>query len=338
MTPFGLTATQLDHVLRAALRAPSLHNSQPWSFRVDADRIELHLDRDRLLPVCDPDGRESRIGSGAALYNLRLALSRYGVKPVTTVLPAGDDGPIAVVRRAGNTILSPETAELERAIPHRRTNRRPFFSVEVPHGHQLILSRAAEAEGAMLHFLTTPAELTHVREQAAAAHRAQQRDPRWVAEWNAWTGRVGTDDGVPLHAAGPAPGPTDFFTVRDFGAPGRPERLDGKDFEEQPLIAVLNSHADTPAHQVNAGQAMQRVLLAATVLGMSASFLSQLIEVPSARSHLTVLAGGYSFPQVVMRVGFGDPTPATPRRAVADCLLAPADDPHRLRGDAHART
>lgn len=326
MTTFGLTGTELDQVLAAATRAPSLHNSQPWSFRITPERIEIHLDHDRLLPVADPDGRESRIGCGAALFNLRLALSGHGVTPIVTVLPRGGEGPLAVIQGGGRAASSPGNAELERAIAHRRTNRRPFFSAEVPAGHQEILRRAAEVEGGVVHFIDTPAELQHIREQAAVAHRTQLANPAWVAEWNAWTRRVNTDDGVPLAAAGPAPAPQDFFTLRDFGTPGRPERLDGRDFEEQPLIAVLATHADTPVNQVNAGQTLQRLLLAGTVLGLSASFLSQLIEVPSAKSHLRVLTGGYSHPQTVLRIGFGNPTPATPRRSVADCLRSRSDD------------
>jgi nitroreductase len=336
MTALGLTVRQLDAVLSSAVRAPSLHNSQPWSFVAAPDRIELHVDLDRLLPVADPHLRETRIGCGAALFNLRLALVRHGVKPVVTLLPNGPDGPVAVVGSTG-TILSPqmsEMAELDRAIAHRRTNRRPFDSAEVPLGHRHILTRAAEAEGAILHLIDDPARLRQIQERGAIASWTQLSNPAWVAEWDAWTRCVGTDDGVPLSAAGPVPTPQDPFTRPDFGAPGRPERIDGENFEERPLIVILATYADTPIMQIIAGQAMERVLLAATALGLSASFLSQLIEVPSANAHVRALIGGNSHPQVVMRVGFGSPSPVTPRRPVADCVRTP--EPF-LDGTHHAR-
>jgi nitroreductase len=323
MAPFGLTDLQLRRVLEAACHAPSLHNSQPWAFRTSPDRIELHIDPDRLLPVSDPDRRETRIGCGAALLNLRLALIKYGIAPAVTILPNGETGPLAVIEQHGNTVPSPELAELEQAIPHRRTNRKPFFAADVPRGHQHLLTQAAEAEHGILHLITDPADLGRVQQLAAAAHRIQLADPAWVAEWNSWTRRVGTNDGVPINAAGPAPAPQDQWTLRDFGTPDRPERVDGKDFEDRPLIAVLATHADTPVNQVRAGQAMQRVLLAATVLGMSASYLSQLIEIRPITTQLRTLTGGYSHPQAVIRIGFGNPTPATPRRPVEQCTLTP---------------
>ena len=68
---------------------------------------------------------------------------------------------------------------------------------------------------------------------------------------------------------------------------------------------------------------MQRVLLTATNLGMAASFLSQLIEVKAVRRQVSDLLGGQVHPQVVLRIGFGGPVSATPRRSVQDCLLQP---------------
>jgi hypothetical protein len=68
---------------------------------------------------------------------------------------------------------------------------------------------------------------------------------------------------------------------------------------------------------------MQRVLLTATAEGLTASFLSQLIEVDRAREELRRLIGGPRGPQVVLRIGRGWPVSATPRRPVDDLLLPP---------------
>ena len=47
----------LRDIVELACRAPSVHNTQPWLWRLDGDRIELHADRRRQLPVADPSGR-----------------------------------------------------------------------------------------------------------------------------------------------------------------------------------------------------------------------------------------------------------------------------------------
>ena len=41
-----------------ALRAPSVHNSQPWRWRIRPDSVELHADWDRHLVATDPDRRD----------------------------------------------------------------------------------------------------------------------------------------------------------------------------------------------------------------------------------------------------------------------------------------
>lgn len=316
-----LTATQLDDVLVTACRAPSLHNSQPWAFLVAEDRIEVHLDRDRRLPASDPDDREARIACAATVFNIRLALIGYGIQPSVTLLPAGVGGPLAVVRGPGRTPGTAELAELRRAIPLRHTKRRPFAPTEVPVGHQNLLATAVRTEGALLHLVSTPAPAAKVQRLAAAAHAEQHRDPAWVAEWNTWTHRTDTADGVPETAAGPVTAPQDRWTLRDYGTPGRAERVVGKDFESDPLIAVIATADDSVPAQLRAGQALQRLLLTATAAGLSASYVSQLIEVRSARRELRALLGGFSHPQVVLRLGFGTPTTATPRRPPADCLI-----------------
>ena len=49
----------------------------------------------------------------------------------------------------------------------------------------------------------------------------------------------------------------------------------------------------------------------------------QLIEVEPVRRRVRHLMGGRYHPQAVLRIRFGGPVPATPRRDVLDCLLDP---------------
>jgi hypothetical protein len=55
-------------VVRAAVAAPSVHNSQPWYFSSRENVIRLHADPRHQLQQADPAGREMVISCGAALW------------------------------------------------------------------------------------------------------------------------------------------------------------------------------------------------------------------------------------------------------------------------------
>jgi hypothetical protein len=83
-----LTRQLVQQLVQAAVAAPSMHNTQPWRFRVRPGMrvIELHADPARMLPYADPRGRRMHIGCGATLFNLRLAAAVADRQP--TVSPS----------------------------------------------------------------------------------------------------------------------------------------------------------------------------------------------------------------------------------------------------------
>ncbi|MEO6090267.1 MAG: nitroreductase [Umezawaea sp.] len=320
----GLAEDDVRGVLEAASLAPSIHNSQPWRFALHADRIELRFDPAEQLRATDPESRELRLSCGAALLNVRLALQGLGIRPLVSLLPGRDaDGALAVVRRGGQFIPTDESRSLLKAVEDLRTNRHPFIDTEVPVGHRQNLIRSAELERSWLHVVATREEKARLRDLVLRAHRQQLADPGVQSELAEWTGdRVDLGHGVPPGSAGPTPAPQDEWALRDF-SPGTPvARPPGKDYESDPFVVVLCSFYDGPLAELQAGQALQRVLLTATALGLSASFMSQVVEVRRVREDLRRSLGGSLFPQTVLRLGFGAPVPPTPRRPIEDLVQA----------------
>jgi hypothetical protein len=318
----GLAPEQVEGLLGAASRAPSLHNSQPWRFRVTPHLIELHADPERRLPQADPDDRELRMACGAALLNLRLALHGHGIRPIVTILPDRDRPDLlALVRHGGRKAATPEQVQLLRAIPLRHTNRHPFSDEPVAPPEQYALRRAALEEGAWLHLVQEPRQRTELQRIAAKAYRAQMADPGFRTELAQWTAvPPGRHDGVPATAGGPLTEPQDRWVLRDFRDGSGPARIPGKDFENEPLIAVLTAHLSGPLADVHAGQALERILLTATADGLAVSFLSHIVEVRQIREELRRLISETRAPHAVLRIGRGYPVIPTPRRKVADLL------------------
>jgi nitroreductase len=303
--PVGsLSAEQVQTILTAATAAPSLHNTQPWNFRCTPTTIELHANPTRTAPIADPDQRELRLSCGAALLNLRVAIRALGAHPAVQLLPDHRQPDLlAIVRPQGHSVVTPLDIELSRAIPRRHTNRRPFSTGDIPISILNRLRQAAKIEQAFMASLAGPQRQT-LRTLINQAHTIQLRDPAFVAEFDNWTGRDSDSlVGVPTRSGGPLPEPQDEWVLRDFsGGLARP-RVPGKDFEPEPLIAVIGTFHDLPLAHLQAGQAMQRVLLTATAAGLAASFLSEVVEVPSTRKQLRELIVGGLWPQTVLRLG-----------------------------------
>ncbi|MEV0430320.1 nitroreductase [Micromonospora sp. NPDC050495] len=321
----GYSAEQLTAAVHDAVRAPSLHNTQPWRFRLRDGGIEVRVDPQRRLPATDPSGWGARIACGAALFNLRLSLAVAGTPATVRLRPYPAD-PDVVARLVPDVPRRPTPAEqsLYAAIDRRFSNRAPFWPDPVPADARWRLGEAARAEQCWLELLIGTTAVNALGEIARSAHRVLERDPAYVTERSTWIRSEPSPDGVPAAAGGPQSEPQDLLPQRGYGGRNRPP---GRDFEPEPLVAVLGSAGNTATDQVVAGQALQRVLLTATDAGLAASMISQPIEVPGAREALRLSLGRFGTPQMVMRIGYGQPGVATPRRSVDEVVDLPVATP-----------
>ena len=308
--------------LRVATLAPSMHNTQPWRFRVSrASRtVALFADPSRMLRRSDPHGRAMHVACGAALFNLRLAAQVAGREPVVRLLP-DDRQPLllASVRLAGPYRAGEADRELYEAIPARHTNRQPFSCRRVPPGVRADLVDAARVEGAVLHF-PGHAETRRLLRLADAAECDLLADPAYRAELARWAGGERERDGIPDSALGPRDpgGPT---PVRDF-TPDRRQPARYAWFEENPQLAVLSTAGGTRADWLRAGQALQRVLLTGTAREIAACPLTQALETADEWLVRDPLSG-VEKPHMILRLGYGLPVPSAPRRPVSDVLDKP---------------
>lgn len=312
--------------------APSLHNAQPWRFRVDREHVDVLLDRSRLLPVADPTSRQAHLGLGAAVFLLRLALRT--MDRTVEVLPWPDPADPDLVARltvGGRRSPSDHERRLLAALPARRTVRTPFTAAPVPVPLQVAWRDAAETEGAGLRWVAAPGERAGVSALVAAAERLQQRNPAYLAELDRWTAadRLTQGAGVPPEAFGvsAASGHAAEFPLRDFagGTRSLPERPT-QPLEDHPVVAVLHTPTDRPADWLSGGQALMCVLLAAAADAYAASYLNQPLELPGLRQQLRDELRLDGWPQLILRLGqrTGPLPPPTPRRPTPELLIPPA--------------
>ncbi|GII61040.1 nitroreductase [Sphaerisporangium krabiense] len=333
------TATDLGvrRLLCAAGQAPSVHNTQPWRFRVAREgAVELLADPARRLVRSDPRGRSLHVSCGAALFNLRLAVRVAGYQTFTRPLPAeGGSRLLAVVRPGPAAAPTPAELELYAGIGRRRTNREPYEDRPLPPAVVADLRVAASREGAALVPLGGYAA-TELLDLVAAAEDELAADHAYQAELRTWTTRESHHDGMPARVLGPRPA-GDLPPTRDFGAHAAGSRAR---FEPRPRLMVLTTRGDRPADWLRAGQALQRVLLVACAHGVSVSFLNQPLDLRDMR-----LRGdpghrrGHA--QMILRLGYGPAVPRAPRRPPAELMAGVRENPpargFRLLPPARAR-
>jgi nitroreductase len=295
--------------------APSVHNTQPWTFALCADRLELRADRSRQLAVLDPDGRELALSVGAALFGVRASLAASGFATAVLRLPdPADPDLLAVVRRVSGR-ADPAPARLDRATSRRHTNRRPFGPETVPPDVLADLVASVAAEDVVLLPVHTVQQRVLVAELTRLADLVQNADPDYLDELRRWTSRSPAQgDGVPASSVPRTAGPrSDAVPLRDFdlrGTGGLPRKTGSG--VDQTLLLLATTRDDVVAW-LRAGEALQRLLLELTLRDWVAGPLTQPLEVPATRARLAELTDPF-VPQILLRVGRAAPAEPTARR------------------------
>lgn len=321
-----LDDTLVKTLVADAVTAPSMHNAQPWYFGyARASRtFTLSADLERAMPHADPTTRGLHLGCGAALLNLRVAAAHAGHRTSTTLLP----DPHAPALLAAVRLDAPHErtdeflAGLHPAVRNRHTSRSPFTERQIPENLRAALTESAAQEGAQLTFLTAPHRET-VLDLIMHAEGYNRMDDGREAEQRRWThdtaAEPAVDDGVPDYAFGPRKR-AGSAPLRDFAGRGTAPDRSYADFEERPQLASLSTMGDTPADWLRAGQALERVLLLATLQGLAGSFATQPVEWPDLRWILRDPQYGAGHVHMILRLGYGPQGPRTPRRPVDQVL------------------
>ncbi|GAA2634375.1 Acg family FMN-binding oxidoreductase [Paractinoplanes durhamensis] len=311
--------TALEDAAGAAQHAPSVFNTQPWSWRVIGDSLELYADPSRRLDTVDRDGRLLLLSCGAALHHARVALAAAGHQPIVERLARPDL--LARVTLGAPTEPDAETKRIAAAIYRRRTDRRAFGDKPVPETELTALRRLVESEGAYLH-VVRPEQLPELAVTAELASHAEQADPAYRAELDRWTTRPDfTGDGVP-----PATAVRDEprrVPVRLFAPGGDAGLAAGPAHDAGAAYVVLFGTSDEPAALLRGGEALSALLLRATADGLATAPISDAIEVEWPRTLLRGILAGLGDPYLVVRLGFlpaDVPLPSAPRRDPRDVI------------------
>ncbi|HEX3675682.1 MAG TPA: hypothetical protein VHU87_15530 [Rhizomicrobium sp.] len=311
--------------------APSVHNTQPTRWQLEADGSVLVLeDGKRRLPVGDPAGRDAAVSHGAVIEGFAMACAACGV--VVTVQPCDGaaDGRLRPVARL--CLSAGASAEpLHQFVRERRTYRGTFVKSDDPSkldalgvadDVRLVRSRQGVARLAQLN---DEASLRTFRNGAFRAEllswmRLSRSHPQWAL------------DGLNAEAM-------EMSALEAAGAglvlkPGIFEALDR--LQVAPLFvaekgvvcsaqAIALFHRSQTESPLETGRHFYRLWLAFTRQGLSAAPMAVLADDPETRA---IIAREFDVPPgrrliTAFRLGIAPPRDITPKpRLSATALLA----------------
>ena len=307
--------------LSLAVRAPSVHNSQPWQWRVGKHSLHLYADPDRHLLHTDPDARDMLLSCGAALNHCVVALAALGWQSKIHRLPNPDEGhglaSIELYRYPANEV----DITLAAAIPRRRTDRRHYSPWPVSQGHLALMGARAARAGVTLRRVGELDSLKNLVFQAAMRHAM---DYDYMAELATWSGRYGATAGVPARST-PESEPAATIPGRAFAGAVLAQTAEVDPAEDNAVVIALGTAADDDVSRLRAGEVTSLVLLTATALGLASCLITEPLEIPETRAAVRAdVFGADGYPQVLLRIGWApvnaDPLPSTPRRDVSEVV------------------
>jgi nitroreductase len=309
-------AERLRFLLRYAILAPSTRNTQPWIFRIRGDTIEIRIDLARAQPIADADRREMFISAGCALENLQIAARQFGYNTQTAVVPDTGDALLAArltLTPDGRKTTIAEDAMFD-AITARNTNHGVYDGRAVTQVELEALALAAVDAGMSLDWIYDGERHARIEQlvMRADALLLSRSDYRHELGERIGTGAFGT----PWLLATLGRFAVSYLQpVKSFA------QADQKAIVSSFAIGVISGTENTRAEQVRTGQALERVYLKATELGLAMQPVSQLMQLAEMRDAVAALLPQGRVPLQPLRLGHAKSDDKhTPRRPLEDVL------------------
>ena len=311
--------TQLGFLLRYAILAPSVKNSQPWAFSVQGNRIHLIADLSRSQAVTDPGRRELYISLGCALENLLVAAEHFGLRHGVSYFPVlGEEELVATVHFAPGGVPSHARAGATlSAILRRHNDNSVFRPVRVPEQLRLRLLACCVEPELRLHLTDDRHFHRWVDALTLEADRVEFANPAFRRELGYWIGQ-GVFGESPLRAR------LGQMAISRINIGEAVAQQDHEIMESAALIGLICATGDNHLDHVKAGQLFERLWLTATAMNVSIHPMSQTMRRPGLRAAVGELLPSPGWmPQHLFRVGFSSRKDDrhTPRRPVEDVLV-----------------
>jgi hypothetical protein len=341
-------------VVAQAVLAPSGHNMQPWTIRLDTSDpnvLYLYTDPTRLTPAVDPLARQTLVSQGTFLAYLRVAAEHLGYSATFALFPDGgydetdlkysmSELPVARITLAKDAAVSSDD---DASLFLSDTNRSPYTAAPLTASQTVALMSVADGSAATLSILSDKHDLATLGAFGIQGTRIETEYPAATAESDAVfhsteQAKNAARSGFAVEGQGTS-GVMKYFlqglitvdpAVNDDAAGAKNAiALTAAAVAHTPAYALISTPGNTRTEQVEAGILYAQFCLHARTLGLVMQPLSQVLqEYPSMAAPYAAIKADYApdGQTIQMLVRIGTPTvqyPVTMRRDAKSLVHSP---------------
>ena len=320
------TNPELEKLVKYAVKAPSGHNTQPWKFYVYDSAIEVFPDFQKKLPVVDNEYRELYISLGCAVENLCIAAREKGFQPETTIRKKNDTlYTIYISLKKAQANSSP----LFSAIEKRQTNRSEYNHHVISRDTIQMLEEMKCQPGTHFYLHENGSEMYEVLSgYIFKGNEIQMQNNAFKKELISWI-RFNknhvkhTQNGLTYEVMGTPAVPTFLgkMIVNAVLTPKNQNKTDEKHLASSSHLVLFTTENDTPNEWIKLGRTLERFLLKTRNLGLANAYMNQPCEVEMLAEEIqTNLTENNEYPTLLLRIGYSDPMPYSPRKDVESVI------------------
>ena len=286
----------LQKIISYAVKAPSLLETRPWTFRAEGCSLFVYPDYSRIRATEGDDYRALFISLGCAVENAVVAANAFGYRESVTGRFSDEGDSIRITLEPAEAMKG---QDLFLAIGERQALRTAFKAQAIPAEQLADLALQARERDVFLKIFDTDEELRHLLplvEEAAALQYRDRDFPTWLRNPAGELMEVGS---VPrwmghMYAAHADAAKVEARKVREL-------------VQSSAALVLFATTDQSKEGWVALGRSYERVALRAAALGIRHSLLNMPCEEPVVCEKLKrELGWNDQEPGLLIRLGYGD--------------------------------
>ena len=301
----GSHADKLVFLCRFGLLAPSVHNTQPWSFVIEPpETIRIIINQKSKLEHGDATGRQLWISIGCCIETINRAARAYGYELSASIDYAKQVVELTV---SDNPLLKTDLT-LTKAILERRSNRNIYDQKTIPTNYLRKLRAIAVTKETKVIITTDQkiiqlvADLTKRGIGIALSIPAFKKELSHLIKTNWHDGPTGMPGEVLLYKG---------FNAVTASAKFRWLQIADKEADKEykravsaAALVLVFTKGDTGRYWAAAGRAYQKIGFEATQIGLDQATMASAVEAPDFHKDIETALGTSYRLQTIMRLGY----------------------------------